>query len=308
MGEFAASRYGTFNLRQAAANGLTRHDLARLERDGVVVRVRPSVWRFAGVDLTWRHELYAATLGRIAAASHLSASALAHLDGASTVPHMPEIVVPFSASARLPGVLVRRSRQLSRSDITIIDNIPCTTMARTACDIASLVDRSTLIRVIDDIQRRGASMQWLIERAELLQCTGRSGPTEVLDIVRRRLDGYRVPDSWFERLLEGCLASPVLTGIVRQHELRSESGEFVARFDLALPWARLGIEGHSRSFHLGEIAERHDEDRDLRASAEGWEVLYLGFAATRSPAQVRGMIERVVQRRMLDLQLSAPLR
>jgi len=306
VGEFAASRYGTFNLRQAAEHGLTRDSLARMERDGVVVRIRPSVWRFAGVELTWRHDLYASTLGVRAIASHFSAAALASLDGQSEPPQSPEILSPHSAPVRMPEALVRRTRWLPKADVTVIDGIPCTTLARTACDIASLVDHDSLVRVVDDIQRRGASMLWLIQRAELLRRSGRSGPTELLDVVRRRLGGYRVPDSWFERLLEQCLTSPLLTGLVRQHELRTPSGLFVARFDLAIPWARLGIEGHSRSYHLGEVVERYDEDRDLRATEEGWQVSYLGFAATRSPAEVRRVIERIVTRRMADFGLTPP--
>jgi hypothetical protein len=128
-----------------------------------------------------------------------------------------------------------------------------------------------------------------------------------MDAVRPRLGGaYRVPDSWFERLLERCLQSPDLEGLQRQFELRTPSGVFVARFDLAIPWVRLGIEGHSRSHHLGEAVERYDEDRDLRASQQGWETMYLGFAATKTPALVCRDIELVVRRRAADLSLLPP--
>lgn len=306
VGEFAASRYGTFDLCQAASNGLTRNHLARMERDGLIDRIRPSVWRFTAVDVTWRHETYAATLGRRATASHFSAAALHGLDGLCMPPVRAEILTPHGAPLRLPGVVTRRSRWLPRADVTIVDGIPCTTIARTICDVAAFVDHDALVRAIDDVQRRGCSLQWMIERATLLQRCGRAGPTQVLDIVRRRVDGYRVPDSWFERLLEACLRSPLLQGMVRQHELITESGDFVARFDLALPWAKLGIEGHSRSFHLGESVERYDEDRDLRSAQEGWEIAYLGFAATRSPLAVCRDIEAITKRRMLDLGVRPP--
>ncbi|MCU1398386.1 MAG: hypothetical protein JWN62_1495 [Acidimicrobiales bacterium] len=212
------------------------------------------------------------------------------------------------APVRLPNVTSHRTRSLSRADVIVIDHIPCTNLARTACDLAPSLTRDNLVRMIDDIQRRGSSMQWLMHRATRLSSSGRAGPNDVLDIVRRRLHGYRVPDSWFERVLRTCLESERLSDMTRQYVLQDAHGEFVARFDLAVPWARLGIEGHSRSYHLGELAERYDEDRDLRAAKEGWEIMYLGFAATRAPAAVRRDIEAVVERRASDFDLALPNR
>src|SRR5215218_2885376 len=89
MGEFAASRDGTFTLSQAAENGLTRHDVRWLERSGFVVRVRRAVYRYTSSPATQRQLLYAATLGGRVAASHLSATALHRLDGLSAWPAVP---------------------------------------------------------------------------------------------------------------------------------------------------------------------------------------------------------------------------
>jgi len=80
----------------------------------------------------------------------------------------------------------------------------------------------------------------------------------------------------------------------------------VARFDLALPWVRLGIEGHSRSYDLGELAEQYDEDRDIRAPQQGWESAYLGHAATRSLWAVCRDVELIVLRRAADLGINLP--
>jgi hypothetical protein len=307
VGELAASRHGAFNMRQAAELGLTRVDITRMQRSGLIEPVHRNVWRFIGHPITARQSVAAATLAAHVVASHFSAAELHGLDGVSNRPRQPEVLSHHGQPARIEGVLVRRTRSLPNGDIITVDNIPCTTLARTACDLASLIDPQALVRIIDDIQRRGSSMLWLIERALRLQRTGRSGPTQVLDVARRRLGGYRVPDSWFERLIEQCLESPLLSSIVRQHTLLDDAGEFVARFDLAVPWARLGIEGHSRSYHLGELVECYDEDRDIRSAKQGWEIAYLGFAATRSPAAVCRDIEAVVQRRMIDLGLTPPL-
>ena len=306
LGEFAASRHGTFDLSQAAANDISKSVISRLLRDGAITRVRGGVYRFAGLPDDWRAATYGACLGLRIVASHRTAAALHGLEGMSRPPEMPELLCHHRFPVEVPGALVRRSRSVPNADVTVVDQIRCTTLARTLIDLASLVTPDELVRMVDDVQRRGSSMSWLLDRATKLQQTGRSGPTRIVEIARRRLDGYVVPESWFERTLGRCLRSPLLEGIVRQHELRTDAGEFVARFDLAVPWARLGIEGHSRSFHLGEAAERYDEDRDIRSAQQGWEIAYLGFAATKAPAAVCHDVELIVQRRMRDLGLVCP--
>jgi len=306
VGEFAASRHGAFNLSQAAEHNVTRQDIAWMKRVGMVEPVFQHVWRFIGHPQTDRQQLYAATLAVHSAGSHFSAAALQRVDGLEVFPVLPEVLVHHADWTEIKGILVRRTRFLSTHDVAVVDGIVCTNLARTACDIAPHVTHNQLVRVVDDIQRRGFSMRWVMYRAEKLNQMGRPGPPLVLDIVRRRVGGYRVPESVFERLLAECLKSPLLSGIVRQHRLVDANGDFVCRFDFAVPWAKVGIEAHSRSYHLGELVERYDEDRDMRAAKEGWETVYLGFAATRSPERVRHDIEQIVERRIHDIGLIDP--
>jgi hypothetical protein len=270
LGGFAASHHGTFTSSQAACNGVSRNDLVRLQRDGSVIRIRRGVYRLAAHPVSWRQASYASTLAVRSAASHRSAGALHGSDGVSP-PARPDIACHHHAAVDLPDVTSHRTSWLPKSDVTEIDGIPCTTLIRTIIDLAGIVDDATLIRIVDDAQRRRIDMSCLLQQATMMLATGRSGPSNVIDIVRRRLDGYSVPESSFERLLSMGLRSPALKGIVRQHELRTPTGLFVARFDLAVPAVRLGIEGHSRSFHLGEAVERYDENRDMRAGQLIWQ-------------------------------------
>lgn len=306
LGEFAASRHGTFNLSQAAAHGISPDVVTRMERDGLIVKVRRGVYRFTSTEQSWRTDLYAACLGLRVCASFYSAAALRDVDGCSTPPSMPELLCHHHDPVDVPGALVRRTRWLPKKDTSVVDGIPCTTLERTILDLSGLVDHRRRVELVDVAQRRKVKMDELLDRAEKLRKRGRSGISEVMEIVRRRMNGYTMPESVFERLLGPCLRSPLLEGIVRQHELRTSSGLFVARFDFAVPWVRLGIEAHSRSFHLGEAAERYDEDRDIRASQQGWEITYLGFAATKAPAAVCRGIELIVERRASDLGLTSP--
>jgi very-short-patch-repair endonuclease len=306
VGEFAASRHGVFTVSQAADHGITRRDITTFEGLGVVERVRQNVWRFVAYPTTWRQTLAAATVETEAVASHRSAAALLRIDGLTKPPDEPELLCSNHRRIEFAGARVHRTRELPEDDITAVNGIPCTTMARTLCDIAASVSPKVLVRALDHAQRSGAPLDVLLDRSTGLSRRGRSGPPLVADLVRRRMDGYRMPESYFERVLGECLRSPLLPGLVRQHTLHTPAGLFIARFDLALPWARLGIEAHSRSYHLGAQAERYDEDRDMRAAQQGWEIAYLGFAATRAPHAVRRDIELLVARRAADLGLSPP--
>jgi hypothetical protein len=307
LGEFAASRHGTFSLRQAADHDISAKVVARMVDDGTVERLRNGIYRFIAAEQDWRARTYGAVVGLRAVGSHFTATALHVVDGLCRAPLIPELLCHHDDPVEVRGALVRRTRCLPRCDVTEIDGIACTTLERTLIDVAPMVTHRQLVRAIDDAQRRGIDMHRLIERAVALSRRGRSGPSLVLDIARRRLDGYRLPDSYFERLVEACVQSPVIGEVVRQYELRTPSGLFVARFDLAVPWVRLGIEAHSRSFHLGQLVEQYDEDRDLRATQQGWDITYLGFAATRAPSAVRRDIELVVEQRARDLGLSRNL-
>jgi hypothetical protein len=109
-----------------------------------------------------------------------------------------------------------------------------------------------------------------------------------------------LPATWFEELLALCLNDRSLPAIVMQHPIADVTGRIVARTDIGFPSVRLGLEAHSRQFHFGPDAEALDEDRDIAAARCGWELLYLGWYATKKPAQVLAIVKDVIaQRRRL---------
>ena len=128
-------------------------------------------------------------------------------------------------------------------------------------------------------------------------------------MLLRHLDAIpfegRVPDSWFEELLALCLVDHRLPEVVPQYEIRDARGRFVARVDLAIPSVKLGLEAHSRRFHFGPEVEPLDEQRDLRAAAVGWELLYLGWYSSKQPAAVVDAVAEVVAERRRSLRAVA---
>jgi hypothetical protein len=102
--------------------------------------------------LLTRNGLYMAAVlacGSGAVLSHRSAATLHVLrksGGTKT-----DVTVPTHAGRRRHrGVVVHRSRTLRRRDVTVVDGIPCTSVARTLFDLAEVVDRRQVERAFDE--------------------------------------------------------------------------------------------------------------------------------------------------------------
>jgi hypothetical protein len=271
---------------------------------GLVERTAPGVVTFAGAPETWRQRLYVATQtgGAAGVVSHLSAAALHRIEGFREGP--VHVTVPRGGKLRMADVVVHQvSVPLGGDDVVVIDGIRCTALARTVVDVASLVDARTAERAIDDVERRGASLDWLEDVATRLHRPGQRGTKLVLADLRRRRQRGRVRGSWFQKLIVECLASPALPEVVEEHEIRDGAGRFICRVDLAIPEVKLAIECHSRSFHAGTHAEVVDQRRENRAMVEGWQFLYFGWADRKTPREARRFLEQVVARRRADLGL-----
>jgi hypothetical protein len=198
-------------------------------------------------------------------ASHLTAAAL---HGAWRPPPLPHVLTPPGRNRR--GQLGRvHAGVVSSRDRCSVDGVPCTSASRMVIDVASLLDRTTLERVVDD-----------------LFCGGRASPESVLASLdragRRGRRGVGLLDSvlavWVEGIEPGSAAEVrflrrlVEWGIddaVTQYEIRDPAGGFVARVDVASPRRRLGFEYDSDRWHNPRHWER-EEARRARVLALGW--------------------------------------
>ena len=303
LAEFAASRHAAFTRRQAASLSVGSSTLRRMKAQGILDEPVPGVLRCSAAPQTWeQHLIIAAMATRVPGlAIATAASRLHQLDGFDDVARLhvamergtrhprPDVHVSWTLATYAPG------------DIATVAGIQCAGLARTLCDLAQY-EPDRYLRAADDFQRRGASLAWLEQTALRLQRHGRPGPSRVLADVQLRRTGGRVTDSWFERLMEDCLVSRRLPGLVRQVSVYDEDGRFVARVDGAIPQLRLAFEANSRQFHTGPRPEAFDQRRDNLLAAQGWETRYLGWSdTTRSRAATVGLVERIVARRTDDL-------
>ena len=304
VGELAASRHGVFTRRQAADNELGRMAVTRLRRRGVIDEPVPGVLRIRGAPPTFEQAAYVGTLaggGRSLAIAG-TAARLHRVDGFHEHTDL-HLAIPRGGKLHLPGALTTQTRDRydDELDVVHLDHIACSSVARTVCDIARY-HPSMFERAADDFQRRGHSLVWLQHTLQRIPRRRADGLDAVHTDIERRMHGGSVRGSWFERLVEACVQSPVIPPLERQFEVRSASGAFVARPDLAIPSLRLAIEAHSRQHHTGPRREAFDQRRDNLLAVEGWHTAYVGWADTTStPAAVCSVIEAIVARRALDL-------
>lgn len=293
----AAAQHGVVTRRQATAAGLTRYRLAVLLRDGLLDEPVPGVLRVRAAVPTWHQRLSVSVLAAGGAvASHRSAARLHGLDGLRH--HLAvEVSVPRSRRHRLPGVVSHHVTPLDPADMTVVDGIACTTLARTLADLGAVVRPPVVQQALTDARRRRLDLVELRSVAERLHRPGPAGAGVLLRLIDAIPHEGRVPESWLEELLAACVADPALPPVIPQYEIRDAGGVLVARTDLGIPAVRLGLEGHSRQFHFGPMQEPLDEQRDLRVAACGWELLYLGWYAAHRPDQVARRVREVVRAR-----------
>ena len=147
----------------------------------------------------------------------------------------------------------------------------------------------------------GRSLHWIQLTAARLHRPGPSGAAVLLRQLATIPFEGRVPDSWFEELVALCLDDPAIPPIELQYPIRDAHGHIVAKTDIGIPSVRLGLEAHSRQFHFGPDAEPLDEQRDMAAATCGWDLQYLGWYATRRPAEVVDVVKQIIAARRPDL-------
>lgn len=299
VSELAARQHGVVTRAQAAELGVLEPHVATMLDRGLVVAEGTRILRVCGAPVTWRQTVMAACLATDGVACMRTAAALHRLDGAAEA-HIEVMVVRRSRHRRV-DVTVRSARDLAPEDVVLVDGIPTTTIARTLCDIGAVEGDDMVERLLDDALRRGCSERWIRSTLDRLHRPGPSGTGALVRVLARSDRTGVVPGSWKERVLARLLRHPELDPLVAQFEIRDANGKVVARPDLAVVDARVGIEFHSDQWHHGPRRGRRDRRRDLAAARQGWELLYLDQADFADPDAAIEAVVDVVRRRRREL-------
>ncbi|MCW3005811.1 MAG: hypothetical protein JWP17_437 [Solirubrobacterales bacterium] len=176
-----------------------------------------------------------------------------------------EITVVRAFGRKLPGLHVHRSR-LDPVDVTTLDGIPITTLARTLLDLAEVLPLEQRVAAIDRAEKLRLFDLRAID-ATIARSPGRLGARRLQRAVEQYRPEPAFTRSWLEDhtlplIADAGLARPHVNSLVHGYEV-----------DLAWPEQRLVVELDSRTHHHTTRAFEQDRRRDADLTARGYRVI-----------------------------------
>jgi hypothetical protein len=291
MVELASGQHGVLSLPQLTTLGVSARAAQKRAAAGQLHRIHRGVYSLAPPELVSVRGRYMAAVlacGADAVLSHRSAAALHDLR--STARARIEVTVPRRSTLDHEGLEVHRSTTLTPADVTTVDGIPVTTVARTIADLADVLperaveralEQAAIMEVLDgravdeQIRRhpRGACLHRLTSRGPL------SAPTE---------------SELEERFLALC-RSANLPAPERQVWLDPDDGGPMVRADFVWRDQRLVVETDGARFHGTRRALERDGRRDQRLIVAGWQVIRITWRQlTERPQEVIALLRELL--------------
>ncbi|HEY5431663.1 MAG TPA: type IV toxin-antitoxin system AbiEi family antitoxin domain-containing protein [Solirubrobacteraceae bacterium] len=268
MSALAARQHVVFGLDQVVALGLTAGAVHKRTRAGRLHRIHRGVYSLVPRELLTREGRFMAAVlacGSQAALSHRSAAILHGLIS----PPAPEIQVTAPTRRSAPGIRIHRSRTLTPADVTLVQGIPCTTVARALLDLGDDLNQTQHERTLN----RAEAMGRLRIRALDDQLERNCNRTAAANL-RRALAVFRPRQAPTESSLEAdflaLLRAHGLPEPERQVVLDLEDGDPPIRVDFMWPAAKVIIETDGREYHATRRAFERDRRRDQRLTRARW--------------------------------------
>ena len=292
----AASQHATVAVRQIVLLGISasavrdRVATGRLHRVhwGVVALMPPTL-------LTRRGRMMAATLacrpGTVA--SKRAASALFELR--LTQRAWIDVTTPGGKGHRREGIRVHSGTTLTPADVTVIDNIPCTSLARTLLDIAEDATRREVERALDAAEQQQILDMRAIDDV-LDRANGRRGAKLLRSVLAEHYVGSTPTRNDLE---EAFLAIARAIGFppdavnvwIAFPDGGGAEADFLYRDQLLI------VETDGRDTHAVRKAFHSDRRRDARLMLLGWRVVrftwrQVMFEPAYVAATLRGLLDQ----------------
>lgn len=277
LSRLAVRQHGVFTGRQLQALGLSARTVVDRAARGRLHRVHRGVYSMVPPTLLKREGRYMAAVlaaGPDAVLSHRDAAVLHEL----LTNNRPSIDVTVAGRANRGhrGIDVHRSRTLTPTDITQVNNVPCTTIARTLLDLGDVIDRRRHERAFDQAE--------ILERLDLIAIQdqlARNATRPAAAKTRALLNDHYIGSTPTEsELEEGFLAlcrraklpSPEL-----QQWLNLPDGEPPIRVDFLWRAQRVVVETDGVRYHGSHQAMQRDSRKDQRLIAHGFRPIRTGW-------------------------------
>jgi hypothetical protein len=290
---FARTRHGVVTTSELGAFGLSPAAVARRAADGRLFRQHRGVYSVGRPDLTVAGRRMAAVLacGPDAVLSHRSSAAQHGL--LTDERQRPDVTIPGPRARPRPGVRVHSSTTLTAPDITTVDDIPCTSVARTLVDVGEREPARLVERAIDQAEVLGVFDLRAISEA-LERAGPRRGPG-VLKGILAELGQPTLTDRELEELMLELIRAAGLPQPAVNAWITGDGWAYKADFLWRVE--RLVVETDSRAFHSSRRAFEHDRLRDQRLTLAGYTVVRFTWRQLlREPHRVQTVVRDLLAR------------
>jgi hypothetical protein len=273
LAALANEQHGVFGLDQALEFGLTASAVQKRRSTGRLHRIHQGVYSLVPRELLKREGLYMAAVlacGPDAVLSHRSAAVLHELRdwGATKI----EVTVPGRSARAHDGISVHRSTTLTPADVTVVDGIPVTTVARTLFDLAEVVTRRQLERSFDQAEIAEVFDLNAIND-QLARNPTRPGAKAVKGVLTEHYIGKTPTWSENEELLLSITRPLGIPDPDTNQFIVLDDGGPAIRADFVWREQRVIVEADGRKWHLTKQRFEIDRVRDQRLAAAGWTVI-----------------------------------
>ena len=262
---------GIITRREVLALGYPDRTFNRRVNEGVFVRVVPGVFSLPGLATSSDILLRAAEVHFGAVVSHRSAARIHEMSPIRG--NELEVTVTHRGTHKFPGVTVHQTTDLLPEHVTLVRGTRLTAPARTIVDLASVLSRVNLERVLDNaLAAAKVDLGTLVELFAALSRKGKPGVRKLQPLLERRVGSPILQTSELEARMSLLLERAGLPEPAREFEapwLRPISG----RIDFAFTDHKVLVECDGRKWHAKYDAFEIDRRRDNAAQLAGWTVL-----------------------------------
>jgi hypothetical protein len=268
IGRLAERQHGVVALRQLQLLGLSKSAVSRRARGGRFHRIHRGVYAVGHPKLTGYGHWMAAVLacGPRAVLSHRSTAGLWGVRPDNR--RKSDVSVPSPSARTKQAIEIHRSVTLTADDVTTVEGIPCTTLARTLVDLGDVVNRRAVERAVEQ-----AEVLRLFDLHEVQRAMERAGPrrgTGLLSSVLEDLNGPSLTASELEEsFLALCRAAALPTPEVNAWMTLSDGSPI--KVDFLWRRERLVVETDGHPFHRTRQSRERDTRRDVLVRLAGFE-------------------------------------
>lgn len=271
----------------AVADGLVSRKMLRGNR---FVRVFPDVYVRSDIPLT---------IDIRSRAAHMFIGETAVLSGYSAAYFLGADCVPFGADAEVttlrhvrpqPGLAIHRAH-LAEDEITLCKGLAVTTPVRTAYDLTRRLSLVDAVATADSLAR-AAGFTVADLRTMMVRHRGSRWKLRLpacLELMNPAAESLMESRLRVDMVIRGVPAP------VCQFPVYGRDAGFIARLDMAYPWAKVGVE-YDGAHHRDAGTQAHDLRRLNALAALGWTVLrYSAADLYQRPDQIAAEVSAALR-------------